>query len=303
MRQLIVDGSHMAARSRFAQGELRRTDGQKSGTVHGFLQSLSFARNTLNLQLHQVWVVWDGGRAPYRMEIFPDYKRRKPFETIEEKLDHEHYITQLQALRRVTPFLGVNQIRVDGAEADDLIALLAVQMREAGDSPIVFSGDKDFHQLCDIADIFDPKRKLMSKEDVLARYEFKNPLEIVLAKAITGDSSDNINGVHGVGEKLAKAAVRCLGGHFLSGLGQDEPKNGKEARAVKLTLGQKAIVNRNLELVKLPRRWQEPPGYGEDQFGIFQEQVQTRPRRNTREFIKFLREWELKHIEENVSRW
>lgn len=311
MRQILIDGNHLASRVRHAQANLRTSDGRRSGVVFGTLQGISFVRNALRLDLSQVWIVWDGGRADYRTTLYPGYKQRDPKPT-DDPAEKAAYIEQLEALRVGLRPTGVRQVRVRGCEADDLISVLVASIHANGDEPIVYSGDHDMHQLCDIAKIFDPKEELMGMADVLEFHGVRFPDEILLYKAIKGDDSDKIKGVVGIGDKLAKLALPYVYGFFFSKGGKtieeavqrmDKVKDKKTQTAIAKVMDDNGTVRRNLELMRLPRDWSDAPFYGEEQAAEFLECLDDRPKANRLEFVKFLKLWELGSIVDKLERW
>jgi 5'-3' exonuclease len=308
MRHLLVDGNHLSSRVRHAQRDLRTTDGRRSGVVFGTVQGLSYVRNTLKLELPQVWVVWDGGRAEERTKLYPGYKNRptKVFETAleqqEDEEEHASYIAQLKALREGLAHAGVRQVRVGGCEADDLISILAHQLHHEGEQPIIFSGDHDYHQLCEIAEIFDPKDDLLEKDAILADWGVEQAEDILLLKALQGDDSDKIKGVPQIGPKKAALVLKHVK-PVLFGGETTAPADKKTAGALELVMADLATVRRNLKLMQLPSSWDQFPYYNQDQFMEFLGQIGTKPKPNKLKFVKFLQHWECNSIIDRLERW
>lgn len=304
MRILIVDANHLASRARHAHSALRTDDGHRSGVVYGFLQSLSYVRNTLKVDLNQVWAVWDGGRAKYRLDLYPDYKRREP-KPDDDPQEREDYLAQSEALRQGLTHIGVRSVRVSGCEADDLIALMAQSFHELGDEPIVFSGDNDLHQLIDVAQIFDPKKDLMTAAEVLAKHQVGSADQILLLKALKGDPSDRITGVKGIGDVKALQVLPYALSYFYGGQDPTLPPDAPNGlvKAVRNVIENADVVRRNLSLMRLPRLWDDPPHYDSNQCSLFLGQLEQMSKIDRVKFVEFLREWELESVIEKLERW
>jgi len=147
------------------------------------------------------YLVWDGGRDAERMAIYPDYKRRKRELSPEEMKERSSFFEQLRGLQESAEFLGIIQYKLKGREADDIIFNLLGEGKES----IIVSTDKDFYQLLerDGVSIYNPvKKQIIKREDVEKKYEI--PISyFVDHKALTGDPSDNLPGIKGIGEKWA----------------------------------------------------------------------------------------------------
>ena len=143
MRYLLVDTNHLASRCRHASKDLRTGDGRRSGVVYGVIRGLSWAKNFTRVNDSCVLCFWDAGRAPQRMDLYPEYKsgRQKPDPTEEEVLERREYYQQIDAAIEGLSHAGIRQIRVTGTEADDLIAIYAKFNADNGHNAIVYSGD------------------------------------------------------------------------------------------------------------------------------------------------------------------
>ena len=286
---LLVDGNHLASRCRFSKvAQLATSDGRPSGIIYGFLQGLNYAAKMLKVAPENVIVVWDGGRSQSRMNLYPEYKRRKEL-TQEKKDELSVYYSQIDSLREVLPGLGVRDVRVLGTEADDVISILS----NFDSRPVtVFSGDKDFHQLVsDRVSIFDPKKDLVTKKDILEKWGVKRATDILLLRALVGDTSDNIPGVPSIGEKRARMIVNRNG----------DDKVSTVEKYTKVCEENLEIIGRNLELMRLPKSSEEA-GFSDEQKESLLEQVTKRGRRDTLAFVRFCQKWELKELLERF-RW
>lgn len=171
-------------------------------------------------------MVWDAGHSTYRKSLLSSYKERGPID--EEKLAMlEEWKSQVDLLQKYLPYLGVGQIKVKGCEADDLIFRLKKWWEP--DAPIVIaSTDADFMQLIDEnCRVYNfSGEKLIDSEDVIEIFGVA-PNQWVEFRAMTGDSSDNIPGVEGVGPKRSSRLLEkwsCLKNFYENFKSIESPK-------------------------------------------------------------------------------
>ena len=194
---LLVDGHAYAYRSFFAIRELSAPDGSPTNAIYGFIKALDKLRREIN-PTHCA-VIWDGGLDEGRMKLLPTYKAHRP-----EMPDLLRQ--QMDGMAEYLVASGIETIRRDGQEADDIIGGLALRAAEEGAQVVIASPDKDFMQLVnDRIAIVNPNDKsgalwgsaeVQNKTGVL-------PSQIVDWLSLTGDSVDGIKGVEGVGPKTA----------------------------------------------------------------------------------------------------
>lgn len=204
-RVLIVDGLNTFIRA-YAASPVLNGDGEHVGGISGFLMSVGHAIKAINPT--RVVVVFDGkDGSARRRSIYPDYKaNRKVKIRLNRAVTVDKQDNQLQQLIRLTEYLDImpiSTIVVDGAEADDVIAYVANDYLLHKDSQVfIMSSDKDFMQLVDNrTHVWSPtKKKMFYTDDVLETYGIP-PSNFALYRALTGDDSDNIPGVNGVGDK------------------------------------------------------------------------------------------------------
>ena len=204
---MFIDGLNMFIRSYIVNPTLDK-HGNPIGGCIGFLKSLQ--KVSRKFQPDEVVVVWDGhegsqrkralnkqykeGRGPIR------FNRRLIELSPEEQTKNKAY--QLIRLMEYLNELPVIQITIDFVEADDVIAYGARPPYYRGWNKIIVSSDKDFFQLCDDqTSIYRPiQDKIITKQSILDEFKI-HPNNFALARAIAGDSSDNLPGVSGVGLK------------------------------------------------------------------------------------------------------
>lgn len=212
---IIVDSFNVFLRHYFVNQEVN-SKSQPIGGVVGFLKQLDYLVTTFSPA--KIFVVWEnGGPSPRRKKIFPAYKanraKAKEMKRIQAgkesvkdvlALDDETRIQQLTILAQILKATPVCQVFVPETECDDIIAYLVKnKLRNDNGKKIIVSNDKDFYQLLDDPNvlIFDPATKdTVDGKKVLEKYGIA-PRNFCMAKALSGDDSDNIPGVPGVGFK------------------------------------------------------------------------------------------------------
>lgn len=195
---LIIDGFNLFARH-FIVNPSANSRGVPIGGVIGMLKNIGFLVDAIKPKA--VIVVWeDGGGSQRRRGIFKEYKEgRKGLRTSSGEGD-EVRIYQLQVLSKALGCFPVCQLYAPGAECDDVIAYLA-QHKFQQEQVVIASNDKDFYQL--LVDprikIYDPATKnTYDASRALEKFGVP-PHNLVVARAIVGDPSDNLNGVPGIG--------------------------------------------------------------------------------------------------------
>jgi len=206
-RVLVVDGLHTFIRSWAAIPTLN-DNGDHIGGISGFLKSVALV--TRQLKPTRVVIVFDGqGGSQRRRKIYPEYKsNRKPITRLNRPYDlttpdqeQANLKRQLVTLVSALENLPVTVIALDKVEADDVIAATAEWVRVQGGKSIILSSDKDFLQLVsDTVEIWNPARKTHYTVDTVVEDYKIHPKNFLLYRALTGDKSDNIPGVNGVGE-------------------------------------------------------------------------------------------------------
>lgn len=307
---LFVDGNNLASRCFYAQKELRTASGVPTGAIHGFLKSLSAVRHTVGVQLQDVAVFWDAGRNPRRTALYPAYKagRKLSQPKTQEDIDAAAaYKGQLMQIKRILHTRPIRQVQVEGAEADDIMAVLAGTVDGA---TVVFSGDRDFHQLANhLVSIYDPKLGHLKLPEIASYWNLPiyDKDRIVAMKAMIGDSADNIKGISGIGEKRAAKIIPYLAvGKFL--VTQEHPcQDAKLQRLIDRVLESKdeegrSIMTRNMQLMRLPGTW-EDAYYEPEQMESALTQFLDVPVSDYAQFAEALKEFELDSIFQNMERW
>ncbi|MBW3576402.1 MAG: DNA polymerase I [Actinobacteria bacterium] len=205
---LLLDGHSLAFRAFFALPDsLRTKTGQLTNAVYGFTSML--IKMIADHRPDGIVVCFDKGRDVARTDAYPDYKAGRA-ETPDE------FRTQLDLIHEVLEALEIPVVEVPGVEADDVIATLADRAVQEGHRVMVVTGDRDAMQLVgDGVTILYTLRGItetaeMTPEAVEDRYGI-TPERYPDYAALRGDTSDNLPGVPGVGEKTAAKLISRYG--------------------------------------------------------------------------------------------
>ncbi|CNH91097.1 DNA polymerase I [Yersinia thracica] len=201
---ILVDGSSYLYRAYHAFPPLTNGSGEPTGAMYGVLNML----RSLLLQYRpsHVAVVFDAKGKTFRDELFAEYKSHRP--PMPDDLR-----AQIEPLHQMVKAMGLPLLVVSGVEADDVIGTLAQEAEKAGHAVLISTGDKDMAQLVtpNITLINTMNNAILGPQEVCEKYGV--PPELIIDfLALMGDSSDNIPGVPGVGEKTAQALLQGLGG-------------------------------------------------------------------------------------------
>ena len=256
---LLVDAMNLFCRHYIAHPQVSSL-GQPMGGVVGFLYTLR--RLVEQQRPNNIIVAWEGGGSARRRALFPEYKgHRRPVKLnrfYEDDIPNtvENRDDQVKSLVACLKHVPVCQIYVGNCEADDVIGYLC-RTRYRDEDVTIVSSDKDFYQLLNATTkIYRPGKKVfVTKEDMLQEFGI-SPCNFPIAKAICGDSSDNIPGVKGIGFKtLAKrfpamAADDDFNVDLLMTESQKLAATSK-VKAFKLIQESEELIRRNLKLVDL----------------------------------------------------
>lgn len=198
-RMVILDGNSLANRAFYALPPLTTADGRPTNVLHGFLTMLF----RLEQEQHpDYWVVaFDKTKATVRIEQYAGYKAQR-------KETPEGLRPQFDYLKEILTEMDVPMLELAGYEADDLIAAITKQAEAQGMEIQIYTGDKDALQLISPrTTVFLTKKGISEVEPydetaLWERYQLR-PHQIIDLKGLMGDTSDNIPGVPGIGEKTA----------------------------------------------------------------------------------------------------
>lgn len=244
---MLIDGNSLTYRAFFAlPTDMATASGQVTNAVFGFTSML------INLLRDHdpsgVAIAFDLAKPTFRHERNPEYKagREKAPDILRQ---------QMGLVREVVDALAMPVLELEGFEADDILATLATQARDAKHDVIIVTGDRDSYQLVE-----DPYIKVLYNKRGVSDYALYDeagieertgvkPTDYVQYAAMRGDKSDNLAGVPGVGEKTAAKLINTYGSidGIYAALDEQTPK-------LKQNLAEnEAQVRLNIELMDLVR--------------------------------------------------
>ena len=209
MKLMILDGNSIVNRAYYGVRPLNAPDGTPTNAIYGFVAILQ--RLLEEQQPQAVCVSFDLKAPTFRHQQYEAYKAQR-------KGMPEELAAQMPILKEVLDAMGIRRYELEGFEADDILGTAAAICEKSGWDCVIVTGDKDSLQLItDTTSVCNVKTRMGQTETVLytperfqEEYGFAPPLMVDL-KALMGDSSDNIPGVPGVGEKTAMDLVRRYG--------------------------------------------------------------------------------------------
>jgi DNA polymerase I len=251
-RLFLIDGPSLVYRAFYALPEsIATSTGEPTNAIFGFASML--VKIVTEYGVRPTIVAWDAGTSG-RTELFADYKatRRSRPDLLK---------AQWPAMEPLVEAFGYRNVRLEGYEADDVIASLAERARVAGMPTTIVTGDRDVFQLIDkdgLVQVMATARgitdtKLYDRRAVIDRYGIAPEL-IPDFYGLKGDTSDNIPGVPGIGDKTASELIRAYGsleevlGHVPEIGGAKRKQNLIEHAQDARTSKRLATVRRDLEV-------------------------------------------------------
>ena len=206
---MILDGNSLANRAFYGVRTLNAPDGTPTNAIFGFLNI--FNRLIAEIQPDAVSVAFDLKEKTFRHKAFDTYKAQR-------KGMPEDLAVQMPILRQVLEAMNIHCYTCPGFEADDILGTVGRICEENGWECVIVTGDRDSLQLItDKVNVCLIKTRggqtetlLYTPESFHAEYGFA-PVGMIDLKALMGDSSDNIPGVPGIGEKTANDLMRSFG--------------------------------------------------------------------------------------------
>ena len=209
MKLMAIDGNSIVNRAFYGIRELNAPDGTPTNAIYGFLSIIHHLREELKPEA--VCVAFDRREPTFRHRSHDFYKaQRKPMP--------EELAAQMPILKELLDVMGIRRLELAGYEADDILGTVSRMAEEQGDTCVIVTGDKDALQLASaMTTVCNVKSRMGKTETILytperfrEEYGFE-PEKMVDLKALMGDSSDNIPGVPGIGEKTALELIRRFG--------------------------------------------------------------------------------------------
>ncbi len=255
---MIIDGSSLIHRAFYALPPLSNAAGQYTNAVYGFTTML--LKLLADLKPDAIAVAFDKGRITFRNETYAEYKGHR-------KATPGELSEQFPLVKEVLVALGIQVLEEAGYEADDIIGTLSVQAVQAGCQVTIVTGDRDALQL-----IGPYSRVLLTKKGIsdmenVTEETFREKYGIASSqfidvKGLMGDTSDNIPGVPGIGEKTALKLVSEFGSveNLLANI---ERVAGKKLQENLRTYRDMAIMSKKLATIVCDM----PLAFSLDQYG------------------------------------
>ncbi|TWJ32991.1 DNA polymerase I [Geobacter argillaceus] len=220
----LIDGSSYIYRAYYAIRHLSSPSGFPTNALYGFTQML--LKVLKDRRPEHVAVVFDAGRTTFRNALYPDYKANRA--SMPDDL-----VPQIAPIKEMVRAFNIPALELAGYEADDIIGTIARVCREEGLAVMVVTGDKDLMQIVtDSVRLLDTmKDKESGPPEVVERFGV-GPERVIDILGLAGDSSDNIPGVPGVGEKTAMKLIQEFGSmdELLERAGEVKGKTGERLR-------------------------------------------------------------------------
>jgi len=202
-RVYLIDGSSYIYRAYYAIRQLSNSKGEATNAVYGFTNMLlSLLREE---KPDRVAVIFDAKGPTFRKKLYPAYKANR-------SAMPEDLVPQIPLIKEVVRAFNLPGLELSGYEADDIIATLAKRYADMGLDITVVTGDKDLMQIVgERVRLLDTmKGKVSGRAEVIERFGVP-PEQVLEILGLAGDSSDNIPGVPGIGEKTASSLIQEFG--------------------------------------------------------------------------------------------
>ena len=249
MKLMVIDGNSILNRAFYGVRLLTNHEGLFTNAVYGFLSTLFKLRE--QYAPDRIVVCFDVKEKTFRHKEYEGYKATR-------KGMPDELAQQLPLIREVLDAMGIPRMEKPGFEADDLLGTLSRQANERGDTCMLVTGDKDSLQLIGggtsvllvVTRMGQTTTTEYTTEVFREKYGF-DPIHMIDLKALMGDTSDNIPGVPGIGEKTAMGLIQKFGTVQAVYDNIDDPsiKNGQRKRL----LEGRGSADQSLHLVTIVR--------------------------------------------------
>lgn len=208
MKLLVLDGNSILNRAFYGIKLLTTKDGTFTNAVYGFMTM--FMKINEDVNPDAVAIAFDLKAPTFRHKLYSEYKAgRKPMP--------QELASQLPLIKELLQKLGYKIVECEGYEADDILGTLAKACEKAGADCVLATGDRDSFQLISqnvtvrlaATKMGRPDVRMYDEQRILEEYGV-TPRQLIDVKAIQGDTSDNIPGIKGIGEKGAQSLIRSF---------------------------------------------------------------------------------------------
>lgn len=238
---MLLDGNSLINRAFYALPPLTSAEGLPTNAVHGFLTMLFKLQKD---QKPDYWVVvFDKSKPTIRIDQYADYKAQR-------KETPETLKPQFSYLKEILKVLSVPMLELEGYEADDIIATVTDQAEDKKLEVSIYTGDRDALQLISpLTKVFLTIKGITEvecydTEKLWGKYQL-NPSQIIDMKGLMGDSSDNIPGIPGIGEKTALKLLHEYG-TVENVLNNKEDVSGKKIKSLLQEYADQALLSKRL---------------------------------------------------------
>ena len=250
-RTILIDGNSIGYAAHCAT---KLTSGEmQTQAIFGFVKALRDMRQ--EYPNYKLVVLWDG-RAQWRYDVYPEYKSSRDNDP-KKKAVRVAYAEQRPFIAQAAQHLGIRQITASGAEADDLAGLLVKQMMAKPDSKVVLmSGDGDWIQLLREGVTWRDRRddsKVITLDNLMDKTGYATPFGFLEGKCLQGDTSDDVSGVGGIGEKGAPEFIAEFGSvrKFWAACDSGAFRPVKKSHINLCSANGRMLYGRNLRLMQL----------------------------------------------------
>jgi DNA polymerase-1 len=233
---VLIDGSSLLYRSFYAIRFLTNSDGFPTNAIYGFIMTLKKLMDQEDPDF--LGIVFDTKGPTERHKIYAEYKaHRKPMP--------EDLVVQMPPLKKIIEAMNIPTFELSEHEADDILGTFAHKASKENLQTVIVTTDKDLLQMVDQnTSVYNPTKDITLDEKGVKEFFGVSPSQIIDVLALWGDSSDNIPGVPGIGEKTAKSLITQFGS--LDNLLENLPDIEKESVRKK--------IENNLDELNLSRQ-------------------------------------------------
>lgn len=205
MKLLAIDGNSIMNRAYYGIKQLSTRDGIATNAIQGFMNIYFRAKGEIAPEA--VAVAFDLREPTFRHKACDTYKANR------HGMDDDLAV-QMPYIKEILRYMGITVLEVPGFEADDILGTLST-LAKGDDHCYILTGDRDSLQLLNdnVTVMLHTTRELINftPERFMQEYEGLRPAQLVDLKGLMGDSSDNISGVKGIGEKTAMGLIKTFG--------------------------------------------------------------------------------------------
>ncbi len=206
-KALIFDGNSILNRAFYGVRPLTAPDGTPTNAIYGFVGMINKAITQIGGNPTYAAIAFDLKEKTFRHKACDTYKAtRKPMP--------DELALQLPIAHEIADYLGLKVIEIAGFEADDILGTLSHEFSKMGEHTFIVTGDRDSFQLVNenvtVLLAANDETKITTPKEIFEKYGVE-PKKLIDVKAIMGDSSDNITGVPGIGEKGATKLIAEYG--------------------------------------------------------------------------------------------